>query len=40
MCVDRNVVISPRQVPVLEVSEYQGGFRDRVDSLMVCVERG
>jgi hypothetical protein len=23
-----------------EVGEYQGGFRDRVDGLMVCVERG
>jgi hypothetical protein len=33
-------VISTRQVLVLEVGEYQGGFRDRVDGLMVRVERG
>jgi hypothetical protein len=33
-------VISTRQVPVLEVGEYQSGFRDRVDGLIVSVERG
>lgn len=35
-----NEVISTRQVLVLELGEYQGGFRDRVDGLMVSVERG
>jgi hypothetical protein len=28
--IDDIEVISTRQVPVLEVGEYQGGFRDRV----------
>jgi hypothetical protein len=32
-------VISTRQVLVLEVGEYQGGIRDRVDGLVFSVER-